>query len=129
MTISELIDAAYEVTGIYKSSNECNSGGVGAALLTGNGNVYTGVNIDCACGIGFCAEHSAVAEMLKHKESEIEMLVAVNLKKEIAPPCGRCRELIYQVNRVNAMTKIIINERETVSLKELLPNHWLDIWA
>jgi cytidine deaminase len=102
---------------------------VGAALLTGKGNVYTGVNIDCACGIGFCAEHSAIAEMLKHKESEIEMLVAVNLKKEIAPPCGRCRELIYQINRANAMTKIIINGRETVSLKELLPNHWLDIWV
>ena len=128
MTKDELIKTAYEVTGVYKPSDECESGSVGAALLTSKGNVYTGGNIDCACGIGFCAEHSAIAEMLKHKESEIEMLVAVNLKKEIAPPCGRCRELIYQINRENAATTIILNEEETITLKELLPNHWLDIW-
>ena len=128
MTIDELINAAHEVTGVYTPSNECTTGTVGAAILTEKGNVYTGINIDCACGIGFCAEHSAIAEMLKNKESEIEMLVAVNLKKEIAPPCGRCREMIYQINRANAKTRVIVNEVETVTLKELLPNHWLDIW-
>src|SRR5262245_18553960 len=36
-------------------------GYVGAALATDRGNVYTGINITLICGIGFCAEHSAVA--------------------------------------------------------------------
>ena len=128
MTIQDLIKEAYSVTGVYKPSIQCESGSVGAALLTKDGNVYTGVCIDCACGIGFCAEHSAIAEMLKHKESEIVMLVAINDRREIGPPCGRCRELIYQVNKANANTKIILSQDETITLKELLPHHWLDIW-
>lgn len=128
MTIQDLINEAYKITGVYKPSKNCTSGEVGAVLVTRGGNMYTGVCIDCACGIGFCAEHSAIAEMLKHRESEIEMLVAVNVKGEIAPPCGRCRELIYQINKANARTKIILNQNETITLKELLPYHWLDIW-
>ena len=128
MEIPELINEAYKITGIYNPSKTCESGSVGAALLTRAGSIYTGVCIDCACGIGFCAEHSAIADMLKRKESEIEMLVAVNEKKEIAPPCGRCRELIYQINKSNADTQIVISENETTTLKELLPLHWLDLW-
>ena len=128
MTIQDLINEAYRITGKYKPSKECTSGAVGAAILTKDGNVYTGVNIDASCGIGFCAEHSAIAEMLKHRESEIEILVAVNTKKEIAPPCGRCRELIYQINEANANTKIVMSLNDTITLKELLPHHWLDIW-
>ena len=48
-----------------------NAGTVGAALLTTAGNVYTGICIDLPCSIGFCAEHAAVAEMLKHGEREL----------------------------------------------------------
>jgi len=65
--------------------------------------------------------------MLKHRESEIVMLVAVNEKREIAPPCGRCRELIYQINKTNADTQIVINQNEAITLRELLPLHWLDL--
>jgi cytidine deaminase len=128
MTIQDLIKEAYSVTGKYKPSNQCVSGAVGAALLTKDGNVYTGVCIDCACGIGFCAEHSAIAEMLKHKESEIVMLAGINYKKELAAPCGRCRELIYQVNKANLNTKIVLSQNETITLKELLPHRWQDTW-
>ncbi len=56
------------------------------------------------------------------------MLVAVNTRRAIAPPCGKCRELIYQVNRANAARKIILNQNETITPKELLPYHWLDMW-
>jgi len=128
MTIQELVDIAYSVTGIYKPSEVCQTGSVGVALLIKDGNVYTGVNIDAPCGIGFCAEHAAIAEMLKHKESEIVILAAVNTKKILAAPCGRCRELIYQINKANVKTKVILNQNETITLKELLPHHWLDTW-
>ncbi|MBN2075467.1 MAG: hypothetical protein JW762_07945 [Dehalococcoidales bacterium] len=129
MEISDLIYKAYEVVGKYRSSDDCISGGVGAALTTKAGNVYTGVCIDCACSLGFCAEHSAIAEMLKHKESEITMIVAINENKEIAPPCGSCRELIYQVNKSNIDTEIVLSENKTIPLKELLPYRWQEIWA
>ena len=128
MTKRDLINQAYKVTGEYQSSDCCTSGSVGAALVTKAGNVYTGVCIDCACSLGFCAEHSAIAEMLKHKESEIAMIVAVNTKREMAAPCGRCRELIYQVNKANVNTKVVIAHNKTILLKELLPHRWQEIF-
>jgi cytidine deaminase len=128
MTEQDLIDKAFSVTGVYKPSKLVESGSVGAAILTGKGNVYTGVCIDSACGLGFCAEHSAVAEMLKQKESEIAMIVAVTHDKIILPPCGRCRELMAQVNKANIQTKIVIGRDKTVTLKELLPYYWVDAW-
>lgn len=124
MKIDDLIDEAYKVTGEYRSSIDCTSGTVGAALVTKDGDIYTGVCIDCKCGIGFCAEHSAIAEMLKHKESEIEMIVAVNIEKKILPPCGRCREFIYQVNKANLKTQVILANNKTARLEELLPFPW-----
>ncbi len=126
MTVQELIDAAYSVAGVYKPSKECESGAVGAALLTRDGNVYTGICIDTACSLGFCAEHAAVAEMLKHKESEVIMAVAVTDEKEILPPCGRCRELLAQVNKANMKTKVIVSLNKTVTLRNLLPHYWID---
>jgi cytidine deaminase len=126
MIIQELIDAAYSVAGVYKPSKECESGSVGAAILTEDGNIYTGICIDTACSLGFCAEHAAVAEMLKHKESKISMIVAVTDKREILPPCGRCRELLAQVNKSNMKARVIVNQNITVTLRELLPHYWLD---
>jgi len=98
LTAKNLIETARKVVGEYTLSNpDFSAASVGAALLTTKGNVYTGINIDVSCGIGFCAEHSAIAEMLKNRETQIEMIVTVN-KEAIIPPCGRCRELIFQVN-------------------------------
>jgi cytidine deaminase len=126
MTTKELVDAAYSVVGAYKPSKVCESGSVAAALLTKEGHVYTGVCIDTACSLGFCAEHAAIAEMLKHRESRVTMMVAITDKKEIIPPCGRCRELLAQVNKANMETKVVISRNKTVTLKELLPHYWMD---
>ena len=79
--------------------------------------------VDVACGIGFCAEHAAVAEMLKHRESEIDAIVAVS-KHGIVPPCGRCRELIALLTPRNASTRVILPGPRVVSLHELLPEPW-----
>ena len=82
----------------FVTSGDCTSGDVAAALVTGSGTLYTGVCIDLECGIGFCAEHAAVAEMLKVRESVVRMIVAVNCEGTVLPPCGRCRELLWQVD-------------------------------
>ncbi len=64
---------------------------VAAALVTEAGNLYTGVCFDLACGIGFCAEHAAVAAMLQARETVVARIVAVTADR-VLPPCGRCRE-------------------------------------
>jgi len=124
INVKQLIQKARELVGEFTLSHaNYTAASVGAALLTTQGNVYTGVNLDVACGIGFCAEHSAIAEMLKHRETEIEMIVAIN-SGNIIPPCGRCRELMFQVDSNNANTKVYLTEDKYVTLNELLPVRW-----
>ena len=122
----ELIKVARLLVGKISLSGGVNQAGtVGAALLTANNNIYSGICLDYACGLGFCAEHAAVAEMLKHRETKILKIVAVS-KEKILPPCGRCRELILLTDLSNRNTEIIITERQTIKLSNLLPFHWLE---
>lgn len=124
MTAKELVEEAQKALGEFKlSSDEYTAGSVAAALLSSKGNLYTGINIDVACGIGFCAEHAAVAQMLKHRETKIDMIVALNAEG-IIPPCGRCRELLFQVDNNNVETKVYLSADSYVTLDELLPNRW-----
>lgn len=124
MHVKELIDEAHKILGEYRlSSDDYTAGSVAAALVTADGNIYTGINIEVACGIGFCAEHSAIAEMLKHRETQIEMIVSLN-DKSVRPPCGRCRELLFQVNNRNIDTKVYISTEKYMTLDELLPHRW-----
>lgn len=74
-----------------------------------------------ACSLGFCAEHSAVAEMLKARESAVQVIVAVNQDRKILPPCGRCRELLWQVDSRNQNTWIVLGLGEGAYLRDLLP--------
>lgn len=99
-------------------------GYVGAALVTDRGNVFTGINISLLCGIGFCAEHSAVAEMVRNGESRISKIVATTALGRILPPCGRCRELLYQIDEANLDAAVLVSEGMRRPLRELLPDNW-----
>lgn len=124
--IEKLIEEANQVCGVMEFDTYYRnySGKVGCALLTTNGNIYTGISVDLVCGLGNCAEYSAICEMLKNHETRIEMIVAVYNKEQIIPPCGRCRELIAQLNSNNTSTKVILPDKSVVTLSELLPEKW-----
>jgi cytidine deaminase len=125
MTTEKLIDIAFKLTsGIVTNTKSCEYGGVGAAILTKKHKIYTGISLDNACGIGFCAEHAAVAEMLKNNETEILLCVAVTKRNKILPPCGRCRELLYQINKDNLKAHIIVDTDKMVTLNDLFPMQW-----
>lgn len=101
------------------------AGGVAAALETLEGRIFTGINLDLACGIGFCAEHAAVAEMLKARETAIRRIVAID-EEGVLAPCGRCRELIVQVDRRNLDCEVILPGGTVARIAELLPRAWLE---
>ena len=123
--MQELIARAEELVGEFQLSQEWTvAGAVGSALRTANGTIYTGICVELLCGIGFCAEHAAVASMLKSRETQIEMIVAVG-SKGIMPPCGRCREMLIQVNAQNVNTKVILGVEVWKRVSDLLPDHWI----
>lgn len=123
---SELIAAARAVVGEMKLGKGASAGSVGAAIRTIKGDVFTGICIDLECGLGFCAEVAAIAQMLAQRQSQIDTVVAVTQDK-ILPPCGRCRETMAQIDPRNLDCKVIIAEEQTVRLRELLPHHWLGL--
>ncbi|MFA5030637.1 MAG: cytidine deaminase [Patescibacteria group bacterium] len=124
ITNEELIKKALVVARRHKISKSVSSGDVGCALVTDKNHIYVGSNITADCGIGFCAEHSAIAAMVTNHEFKIKKIVAVNYKNHILPPCGRCRELLFQINDHNLNTVIILGAKKTTKLKELLPDIW-----
>ncbi|MBD3155391.1 MAG: cytidine deaminase [Candidatus Aenigmarchaeota archaeon] len=124
----ELIKKAAEVAKLKKVSEDVRIGDVGCALVTDNGNIHLGVSIHACCGIGFCGEHSAIASMVTNKEYKIKKIVATTGDGTILPPCGRCREMIYEINEENLDTEIIVEKDKTVRLKELLPRRWQETW-
>lgn len=124
MTFNDLYNKAKSVIHPRKLSEEAEAGGVGAAILAGNGKVYTGVCIDTAYSMGFCAEHAAAAAMITEGENRILKIVAVGKSGNILPPCGRCREFISQIHSGNLNTQVVVNEDEIVSMRQLLPYNW-----
>jgi len=124
ITFDELYQQARAILNPRKLSASAEAGGVGAALLTDSGRVYTGVCIDTACSMGFCAEHAAAAAMVTAGESRVLKMVAVNWDGAILPPCGRCREFISQLHDDNLQTEVMVDTGIILMLRELLPYDW-----
>lgn len=125
-TFTELREAAGAVARPRRLSDSADAGEVGAALLTADGRVYTGVCIDTACSMGFCAEHAAAAAMVAAGESRVVRMVAVTADGRVLPPCGRCREFIAQLDDGNLDAEVKVGGNEVVTLRELLPHNWRD---
>lgn len=73
---------------------------VGAALLTKNGAIYVGCNVECADYDGTHAEESALAAMVTAGERWPIAIVIVGALEECTPtiimPCGKCRQKLYE---------------------------------
>lgn len=122
---NELIKRAKEVAIPKNVSSSVEVASVGAAIVTDKGNIYVGVCIDVDCGIGFCAEHNAIGSMVTNGESKIVTIVAVDCSGVILPPCGRCREFIYQLDPQNPDTRVLMPNNSVSTIKQLLPEHWM----
>lgn len=96
-------------------------GGVGAVVLTKQGNIYTGVCIDTDCSLGMCAERNALSTMITNGEIEIDTVIAVNKMGKVLPPCGACREFMWQLSNSNDIKVVIDNKGTMVNLEKLIP--------
>ncbi len=72
---------------------------VGAALLTTNGQVFSGCNVENASyGMTNCAERTAIFSAVAQlgPKFEIEAVAVVNDHGVPCAPCGACRQVIYE---------------------------------
>ena len=122
----ELYEKVKNVRNPKEVSGLISAGAVGAAILTKNHNIYTGVCIDTASTLGMCAERNAIANMITNNESEITKLVCIDSKGEVVSPCGACREYLMQLSKNSKDIDILKNveTKETVKLKTLVPDWW-----
>jgi len=120
MNNTDLINAAIKVCKPIKLGREFSAGTAGAAILSSKNRIHTGVCIDLACGLGFCAEAAAAAEMLKHGETQVKKVVAVAPNGTLLIPCGRCREMLVQIDERNLNCLVIVSNSREVRMKELL---------
>jgi cytidine deaminase len=118
---TKIIHEAHQLAKPITPSEQCSAGSVGSVIASHSGKKYTGICLDFDCSLGFCAEHAAIAEMLKAHESQIALVVAVDEDGNVLPPCGRCREMMWQLNPVNSESLVVLAPDRAVPLRELLP--------
>ncbi len=104
-------------------SNFC----VGAALLTKNGKVYLGANIENASYTPtICAERTAIFNAVSEGEREFEAIAIIGGKKgekgQFCSPCGVCRQVMAEF--CDKDFKIVlgtVESNQVFTLAELLP--------
>ena len=119
---SQLISAALEAR--KQSIATYSKFHVGAALLTNEGQIISGANIESASyGLSCCAERVALFKALTDGHHKFHALAVASPGG--AAPCGACRQLIAEYA---ADTEILLIDSEapenpkSTRINELLPN-------
>ena len=96
---------------------------VGAALEAANGNVHTGCNIENASyGLTMCAERVALFKALSEGVREFTRIVVAADTQVLTPPCGSCRQLLWEFCREARITLVNLQGKtEECTIRDLLP--------
>lgn len=96
---------------------------VGAAVETEDGSVFTGCNVENATyGLTVCAERVAIWKALSEGARAFRRLVVVADTEELTPPCGPCRQIIWEFcGDIEITMANLDGKSETVRASELLP--------
>ncbi len=96
---------------------------VGASVLGGSGEIYSGCNIENASyGDTICAERVAVFNAVSQGENEIKAVAIYTNTGSMTAPCGACRQVIHEFSK-EADVYIFNqnNQMKSFKLDELLP--------
>ncbi|MFH4974038.1 hypothetical protein AB6A40_000747 [Gnathostoma spinigerum] len=100
---------------------------VGAAILTEDGTIITGGNVENASyGGSICAERSAAVRAIAEGHRNFIAIAVVTECKEPTPPCGFCRQFLMEFGDIKViMASGKTDERLSTTLGELLPQAFL----
>ncbi len=97
---------------------------VGAALLSKNGTVYHGCNIEnAAYSMCNCAERTALFKAYSEGDTQFSMLAVVADTERPVPPCGACRQVISELcsKDVKIYLTNLKGDVQELTVDELLP--------
>jgi cytidine deaminase len=96
---------------------------VGAVVETTDGELYTGCNIESASyGLTVCAERVAIWKAISEGKRSFKQVIVVADTHELTPPCGTCRQIIWEFCRDAPVTLANLKgDCETVQMGALLP--------
>ena len=103
---------------------------VGAALLTQDGKIYRGCNIEnAAYSPGNCAERTAFFKAVSEGERKFKAIAIVGGKEgepihELCPPCGVCRQVMMEFCNPRTFEIILAtspDEWKNFTLEQMLP--------
>ena len=126
--VQQLLDAAQAVRG--NSYSPYSKFKVGAAVLTQDGHIFCGTNVENASyGLTVCAERNAMFAAVCTGHRRLKALALVTQKLPKIPfnsPCGACRQVMSEFMPLTAPVYIAVldGKKRTVyckTLKELLP--------
>ncbi len=121
MTKQYLIEQAKE--GMKQAYAPYSGFRVGAALLTGDGSVYLGCNIENASyGAAVCAERTAIFKAVSDGKREFEAIAVVCSNGTPAWPCGICLQVMAEFCPDIQIYLEGEQEVQVYSLQDLLPN-------
>ncbi|MGE5389667.1 MAG: cytidine deaminase [Deltaproteobacteria bacterium] len=125
MTVEELVAAAEAAR--EQAYAPYSGFRVGAALLTGEGRVYTGANVENASyGLTVCAERIAVFKAVTSGERDFSMIALAGSGQGYIYPCGACLQVLVEF--APSLKVIITDEkrqRKEYNLNEMLPRHFV----
>lgn len=101
---------------------------VGAALLSDDGEVFTGANVENASfGLTNCAERSALFAAVSHGKRRFDAIAIVGGKSGetvgFCPPCGACRQALSEFSSDGSLRVILFDGKteKELTLSSLLP--------
>lgn len=97
---------------------------VGAALLTEDGKVYRGCNIEnAAYGMANCAERTALFKAISEGDKNFSMIAVIADSDRPVPPCGACRQVMAELcpSDMKVILTNLKGETLETTVGELLP--------
>lgn len=96
---------------------------VGAGLRAASGKIYGGSNVENATyGLTVCAERVAIFKAISEGERKFEAIAVVTDTDTLTPPCGACRQLIWEFcGDVPVIMSNLKGKVEVIRMSQLFP--------
>ncbi|BDC19239.1 cytidine deaminase [Acidianus sp. HS-5] len=97
---------------------------VGAALLTEDGKIFTGTNVEnSSYGLSICAERVAVFNAVSNGYKKFKKIAIITSEGKGIMPCGACRQVLAEFsNNIHIITLDKDSNVIKFKLNDLLPH-------